>query len=76
MAYVDIDTHDLACSGAHLCKSCCQDPELHELVTVYKLGGKFEYTVPCFPVFTVKWTDDIRYSRICVIYVLRPCVVG
>ena len=54
MVYVDIDTRDLACSGARLCKSCCQDPKLHELVTVYKLGGKFEYTVPCFPVFTAK----------------------
>lgn len=49
MAYIDIDNRDYGL----LCKSCGQDAELHELVTVYKLGGKLEYTVPCFPVFTV-----------------------
>ena len=25
-----------------------QDVKLHELVTVYKLGDKLEYTVPCY----------------------------
>ena len=49
MAYSDIDNHDYGL----LCKSCSQDAELHELVTVYKLGGKLECTVSCFPVFTM-----------------------
>ena len=48
MVYRGIDTYD--CGGL-LCKSCSQDEELHELVTLYKLGGKLEYTVPSFPVF-------------------------
>ena len=45
MAYRDIDTHD--CGGLQ-CKSCNQDAELHELVTLYKLGGKLEYIVPLY----------------------------
>ena len=51
MAYRDINTYN--CGGL-LCKSCNHDEELHELVTLYKLGGKLEYTVPSFPVFTAE----------------------
>ena len=38
MAYIhsDIDIYD----RGQVCKSFGQDTELHELVTVYKLGGK------------------------------------
>ena len=51
MAYRDMNTYN--CGGL-LCKSCDHDEELHELVTLYKLGGKLEYTVPSFPVFTAE----------------------
>ena len=51
MVYRDNDTCD--CGGL-LCKSFDQYAELHELVTLYKLGGKLEYTVPSFPVFTAE----------------------
>lgn len=40
-------------SGGELCDTCGQHTEYHDLVAIFKLGDKREYTVPSFPVFTV-----------------------
>jgi len=37
--------------------------ELHDLVTVYKLGRRLDYTVPNFPVFTAVMKEAV-YQRV------------
>ena len=38
-------------------------PEIHDLVTVYKLGRRVDYTVPSFPVFSASMREAV-YQRV------------